>query len=69
MLAILRDLVKVNLEFRIGLILVGIVVVLAGLSFVSPYPPNDVYVVAPDVPPGAPTGSAPPRAARTSSGR
>jgi peptide/nickel transport system permease protein len=53
MLAILRDLIKVNLEFRIGLILVGIVVVLAGLSFVSPYPPNDVYVVAPDVPPGA----------------
>jgi peptide/nickel transport system permease protein len=53
MLAILRDLVKVNIEFRIGLILVGIVVVLAGLSFASPYPPNDVYVVAPDVPPGA----------------
>lgn len=53
MLAILRDLIKVNLEFRIGLILVGLVVVLSGLSFVSPYPASDVYVVAPDVPPGA----------------
>lgn len=53
MLAILRDLIKVNLEFRLGLLLVGAVVILAGLSFVSPYPPNDVYVVAPDVPPGA----------------
>lgn len=53
MLAILRDLIKVNLEFRIGLILVGLVVILSGLSFVSPYPPTDVYVVAPDVPPSA----------------
>jgi peptide/nickel transport system permease protein len=53
MLAILRDLIKVNIEFRIGLILVSIVGVLSLLSFVSPYPPTDVYVVAPDVPPGA----------------
>ncbi|PSC05586.1 peptide ABC transporter [Alsobacter soli] len=53
MLAILRDLLKYNLEFRIGIILVGIVIGLAGLSFFSPYPPTDVYVVAPDVPPSA----------------
>ena len=51
MLAILRDLIRYNLEFRIGLVLVSIVVVMAGLSFVSPYPPGDVYVVPPDVPP------------------
>lgn len=53
MLAILRDLLRYNLEFRIGLVLVSIVVVMAGLSFVSPYPPGDVYVVPPDVPPSA----------------
>src|SRR4029450_4722432 len=32
---------------------VSIVLVLAALSFVSPYPPADVYVVPPDVLPGA----------------
>jgi peptide/nickel transport system permease protein len=51
MLAILRDLLRYNAEFRIGLLLVGVVVVLAGLSFASPYPPLDVYVVPPDLPP------------------
>jgi peptide/nickel transport system permease protein len=50
-LAVLRDLVRYNIEFAAGLILVGLVVVMALLSFVSPYPPLDVYVVAPDVPP------------------
>jgi peptide/nickel transport system permease protein len=50
-LAILRDLVRYNLEFAAGLVLVGLVVAMALLSFVSPYPPLDVYVVAPDVPP------------------
>ena len=50
-LAILRDLVRYNFEFAAGLVLVGLVVVMALLSFVSPYPPLDVYVVAPDVPP------------------
>lgn len=53
MLTILRDLIRYNLEFRIGLVLVTIVVVMAGLSFVSPYPPGEVYVVPPDVPPSA----------------
>jgi len=50
-LAVFRDLIRYNLEFAAGLILVGLVVVMALLSFVSPYPPLDVYVVAPDVPP------------------
>lgn len=53
MLTILRDLIRYNLEFRIGLVLVFIVLVMAGLSFVSPYPPGEVYVVPPDVPPSA----------------
>ncbi|MHB2169045.1 ABC transporter permease [Alsobacter sp. R-9] len=53
MLAILRDLIRYNIEFRIGIVLVGVVLVMAGLSFVSPYSPVDVYVVAPDVPPSA----------------
>ncbi len=51
MLAILRDLIRYNLEFRIGLFLVSIVVVMAALSVVSPYPAGDVYVVPPDLPP------------------
>src|SRR3954453_6373626 len=49
--SILRDLLRYNVEFRIGVLLVGIVVLLAALSFASPYPPLDVYVVPPDVPP------------------
>jgi peptide/nickel transport system permease protein len=53
MLAILRDLIRYNLEFRIGLVLVTIVLVMAATSFFSPYPPMDVFVVAPDVPPGS----------------
>ncbi|UZF94975.1 ABC transporter permease [Bosea sp. NBC_00550] len=53
MLAILRDLIRYNLEFRIGLVLVAIVLAMAGLSFVSPYPAGDVYVVPPDLPPSS----------------
>lgn len=53
MLSILRDLIRYNMEFRVGLALVTIVFTMAALSFVSPYPPSDVYVVPPDVPPSA----------------
>ena len=53
MRTILRDLLRYNLEFRIGLILITIVIIMAALSFISPYPPADVYVVAPDVAPSA----------------
>jgi peptide/nickel transport system permease protein len=48
---ILWDLLRTNRAFAVGLLLIGVVVVMALLSFVSPYPPNDAYVVAPDVPP------------------
>lgn len=51
MLAVLRDLLRHNLEFRVGLTLVAIVLALALASLVSPYPELDVYVVPPDVPP------------------
>lgn len=53
MLPILRDLIRYNIEFRIGLLLVSVVLVMAGLSFVSPYPPGDVYLVPPDLPPSS----------------
>lgn len=53
MLTILRDLLRYNIEFRIGLVLVSIVLVMAALSFVAPYPPGDVYLVPPDLPPSS----------------
>jgi peptide/nickel transport system permease protein len=51
MMSVLRDLFRYNREFSIGVVLLGIVVVFASLSFFSPYPPNDAFVVPPDVPP------------------
>lgn len=51
--AVFRDLLKYNLEFRIGMVLTATVILLSGLSFFSPYSPIDNYVVAPDVPPNA----------------
>jgi peptide/nickel transport system permease protein len=53
MWVILKDLLKYNGEFRVGALLVSIVVAMAILSFVSPYVPDVTYVVAPDVPPNA----------------
>ncbi|HEY6354616.1 MAG TPA: ABC transporter permease [Burkholderiaceae bacterium] len=50
----LRDLLRTNTEFAVGAVLTAFVFVVAMLSFVSPYPPMDVYIVAPDVPPGWP---------------
>jgi len=45
------DLLRTNRAFAAGLVLLGLVMAVALLSFVSPYPPNDAYVVPPDVPP------------------
>jgi peptide/nickel transport system permease protein len=53
MTRIFVDLLKYNNEFRIGVFLILIVTTMAGLSFLSPYPPNDVFVVPPDAPPSA----------------
>ena len=45
------DLLRTNRAFAAGVVLLGLVITMAVLSFVSPYPPNDAYVVPPDVPP------------------
>src|ERR1051325_10976171 len=49
-----RHLLRHNIGFRLGLGLLALVVGVALASFVSPYPPNDAYVVPPDLPPGWP---------------
>jgi peptide/nickel transport system permease protein len=51
MLKILRDLFRYNREFAIGAILTGIIVIYALISPLSPYPPDLIYVVPPDLPP------------------
>ena len=51
MLKIVRDLFRYNREFAIGAILAGIVLAMAALSAFAPYPPGQIYVVAPDIPP------------------
>jgi peptide/nickel transport system permease protein len=51
MLVILRDLIRHNREFAVGLVLVGIVVAFALLSFFSTVNPTLIYVVVPDRPP------------------
>lgn len=48
MFAVLRDLIRYNLEFAIGLILLGSVVVFACLSFFSPVDPTLIYMTIPD---------------------
>lgn len=53
MWSILRDLLRYNWEFAAGAILLGAVIIVAALSFISPYPPLDVYVAPPDMPPSS----------------
>lgn len=53
MFAVFRDLVRFNIEFAIGLVLLGLVVIFAGLSFFSPVDPTLIYVTMPDSPPSA----------------
>jgi peptide/nickel transport system permease protein len=54
MLLTLRDLFRRNREFTAGVVLLGAVGLVAAASLLSPYPPQDVYVVPPDVPPSWP---------------
>ena len=54
MLTILRDLLRHNRGFAVGAGLLGIVLVIAAVSWFSPYSPLDSYVVAPDLPPSWP---------------
>jgi peptide/nickel transport system permease protein len=51
MLSTLRDLFRYNREFAIGATLILIIIALSVASFFSPYPPQDSYVVPPDIPP------------------
>ena len=51
MFSVFKDLIRYNIEFAIGVFLVGLITVFALLSFFSPYPPNEIYVVFPDQPP------------------
>jgi peptide/nickel transport system permease protein len=51
MFRILRDLLRYNAEFRIGAVLVGCVLLLSLLAAFSPYPPENIYAVPPDLPP------------------
>lgn len=53
MFVVLRDLIRYNIEFAIGCILVGGIVIFALLSFVSPVNPTLIYVTIPDLPPSA----------------
>jgi peptide/nickel transport system permease protein len=48
---VLRDLIRYNREFAIGLVLVALIVVFACISFFSPVDPTQVYRVTPDRPP------------------
>lgn len=53
MFAVFRDLIRYNTEFAIGLVLVGIMVIFASLSFFSPIDPTLIYMAIPDQPPSA----------------
>ncbi|WP_137151483.1 ABC transporter permease [Devosia sp. FKR38] len=53
MFAVFRDLIRYNIEFAIGLVLVSIIVVFALLSFFSPVDPSLIYITIPDQPPSA----------------
>ena len=52
-MASLLHLLRANRQFLTGVLLLAVVAVFALLSFFSPYPPNDAFVVPPDVPPSA----------------
>ena len=53
MASILLGLLRFNRTFAAGAILLALVGIFACLSFFSPYPPNDSFVVPPDLPPSA----------------
>src|SRR6266550_2326915 len=46
-----RDLLRFNRQFAAGVVLLSLIAAFSCLSFFSPYPPNDSFVVPPDVPP------------------
>ena len=54
MFTIIRDLIRYNIEFAIGLAILLLLIGAVILSFFSPYPAADIYVVPPDMPPDVP---------------
>jgi peptide/nickel transport system permease protein len=50
-MTVVRDLFKYSASFRVGAILLAIMLLIAGLSFFSPYAPDDHRVVPKDRPP------------------
>lgn len=53
MFVVFRDLIRFNREFAVGVVLVSIVVIFAGLSFFAPNDPTLIFVTIPDRPPSA----------------
>lgn len=53
MFSVLRDLIRYNIEFAVGLVLVTIVVAYAALSFFSPVDTSLIYIAPPDMRPSA----------------
>lgn len=53
MFAVFRDLIRYNIEFAIGVVLVTAVVLFALLSFFSPVDTTLIYLAPPDMPPSA----------------
>ena len=51
MFVVVRDLIRYNREFLVGLLLVTFIVAFSCLSFVSPVDPELQYLVPPDLPP------------------
>ncbi|HEY5929961.1 MAG TPA: hypothetical protein VIU02_06610, partial [Burkholderiales bacterium] len=54
MFTIFRDLFRSRGAFAAGAVLLAVVLLVAAASLVSPYPPNDSFVVPPDLAPSWP---------------
>lgn len=51
MFAVLKDLLRYNIEFAVGCLLVGLIVLFALAGFLAPAQSGMIYVVPPDMPP------------------
>ena len=53
MLSVFKDLMRYNVEFAIGIVLIFIIVAFSLLSFLSPVDPTLIYIAPPDMHPSA----------------
>jgi peptide/nickel transport system permease protein len=51
MFSVIRDLIRYNAEFAIGILMTGLIVIFSCLSFFSPVDPTMIYLAPPDQPP------------------